>query len=206
MNEKTARTWTPRLGLELPDVFLPDIRDDPILATKSQTKSCELGVAKEFASECEWLCEWNGVNFVVAAETPCEWKFATKFASDCECDGLVHSASSKQSLYARLPLIDVAFFSMAMASLNNDVAVGLGLEVEVQLRNRHAAAFIQKRTNQRVQKGALGKGVPRKVVPEAFPITSTSFRQISDKVHLVWKRACRIVLANFRVQIPTKLK
>ena len=30
-------------------------------------------------------------NFVVAAEIPCEWKFATKFASDCECDGLVHS-------------------------------------------------------------------------------------------------------------------
>ena len=29
--------------------------------------------------------------FVLAAEIPCEWKFATKFASDCECDGLVHS-------------------------------------------------------------------------------------------------------------------
>ena len=29
MNEKTARTWTPRLGLELPDVLLPDICDDP---------------------------------------------------------------------------------------------------------------------------------------------------------------------------------
>ena len=28
----------------------------------------------------------------LAAEIPCEWKFATKFASDCECDGLVHSA------------------------------------------------------------------------------------------------------------------
>ena len=25
------------------------------------------------------------------AEIPCEWKFATKFASDCKCDGLVHS-------------------------------------------------------------------------------------------------------------------
>ena len=31
-------------------------------------------------------------NFVLAAEIPCEWKFATKFASDCECDGVVHSA------------------------------------------------------------------------------------------------------------------
>ena len=30
-------------------------------------------------------------NFVLAAEFPCEWKFATKFASDCECDGVVHS-------------------------------------------------------------------------------------------------------------------
>ena len=26
MKEKTARTWTPRLGLELPDALLPDIR------------------------------------------------------------------------------------------------------------------------------------------------------------------------------------
>ena len=30
-------------------------------------------------------------NSVLAAEMPCERKFATKFASDCECDGLVHS-------------------------------------------------------------------------------------------------------------------
>ena len=29
MKEKAARTWTPRLGLELPDVFLPDIRGHP---------------------------------------------------------------------------------------------------------------------------------------------------------------------------------
>ena len=29
--------------------------------------------------------------FVLAAEIPCEWKFETKFASDCECDGVVHS-------------------------------------------------------------------------------------------------------------------
>ena len=29
MKEKTARTWTPRLGLELPDVLLADIRDLP---------------------------------------------------------------------------------------------------------------------------------------------------------------------------------
>ena len=28
--------------------------------------------------------------FVLAAEIPCEWVFATKFASDCECDGVVH--------------------------------------------------------------------------------------------------------------------
>ena len=27
----------------------------------------------------------------LAAEIPCEWVFATKFASDCECDGVVHS-------------------------------------------------------------------------------------------------------------------
>ena len=29
--------------------------------------------------------------FVLVAEVPCEWKFATKFASECECDGVVHS-------------------------------------------------------------------------------------------------------------------
>ena len=33
----------------------------------------------------------DGKVFVVAAEIPCEWKFVTKFTSDCECDGLVHS-------------------------------------------------------------------------------------------------------------------
>ena len=31
--------------------------------------------------------------FVLAAEIPCEWMFATKFASDCECDGVVHSGT-----------------------------------------------------------------------------------------------------------------
>ena len=30
-------------------------------------------------------------NFVLAVEIPCKSSFATKFASDCECDGLVHS-------------------------------------------------------------------------------------------------------------------
>ena len=37
--------------------------------------------------------EWpfSGENFVLPAEIPCEWVFATKFVSDCECDGLVHS-------------------------------------------------------------------------------------------------------------------
>ena len=30
------------------------------LAPKSQTKSCELGVAMEFASECDFFCEGNG--------------------------------------------------------------------------------------------------------------------------------------------------
>ena len=48
---------------------------------------------------CEWLCEWNCENFVLAAEFPCEWRFATKFAnSDCECDGLVHSAPAEWNL------------------------------------------------------------------------------------------------------------
>ena len=58
--------------------------------TKSQAESCKLSVAKEFASECEWSCEWNSENVVLVAEYACEWKFAIKFASDCECDGLVH--------------------------------------------------------------------------------------------------------------------
>ena len=31
-------------------------------------------------------------NVVLATEIPCKWKFATKSASDCECEGLVHSA------------------------------------------------------------------------------------------------------------------
>ena len=59
--------------------------------TKCTTESCELSVAKEFASECECFCEWNAKMFALAAEIPCEWKFATKFASECGRDGLVHS-------------------------------------------------------------------------------------------------------------------
>ena len=31
-------------------------------------------------------------------EVPCEWKFATKFASDCKCDALLHSGDSGKSL------------------------------------------------------------------------------------------------------------
>ena len=31
------------------------------------------------------------LNFVLAEEISCEWTFATKFASDSECDGVVHS-------------------------------------------------------------------------------------------------------------------
>ena len=35
----------------------------------------------------------NDEKFVLTAEIPCEWTFATKFASDCECDGVVHSVA-----------------------------------------------------------------------------------------------------------------
>ena len=46
-------------------------------ATKSQRKSCESSRVNKFASDCEWFCKWNRVNFVLAAEIPCEWLFAT---------------------------------------------------------------------------------------------------------------------------------
>ena len=58
----------------------------------TQKESCEFSAANEFASDCEWFCERNSLNFALAAEIPCECTFATKFASDCECDGVVHSA------------------------------------------------------------------------------------------------------------------
>ena len=40
---------------------------------------------------CAFLFPKKCEIFVLAAEIPCEWKFATKFASECECNGLVHS-------------------------------------------------------------------------------------------------------------------
>ena len=40
----------------------------------------------------------NGKPFILAAETPCESAFATEFASDCECDGFVHSSSEIGSI------------------------------------------------------------------------------------------------------------
>ena len=62
---------------------------------QTTTKSCELSVAKEFASECECFLRMKREIFVLAADqTPCEWKFETKFASECECDGLVHSGQA----------------------------------------------------------------------------------------------------------------
>ena len=36
--------------------------------------------------------------FVLAAEISCTWTFATQLASNCECDGLVYSASDKAVL------------------------------------------------------------------------------------------------------------
>ena len=38
-------------------------------------------------------------NFILAAEILCEWKFATKFASDCECEGMAHSALLHYIIY-----------------------------------------------------------------------------------------------------------
>ena len=40
------------------------------------------------------LLRMKCANVILVAEIPCEWKFATKFASDCECDGLVHSGAA----------------------------------------------------------------------------------------------------------------
>ena len=54
---------------------------------KLQIKRCE-----EIRSRLRMFLRMKCENFVLAAEIPCEWKFATKFASECECDGLVHSA------------------------------------------------------------------------------------------------------------------
>ena len=34
--------------------------------------------------------------FILAAEIPCEWTFATTFTSDCECDGVVYSVPMMQ--------------------------------------------------------------------------------------------------------------
>ena len=40
MKEKTARTWTPRLGREVPDVLLPDIREHPtVTVSRTQCRS-----------------------------------------------------------------------------------------------------------------------------------------------------------------------
>ena len=49
---------------------------------------------RKFASE--FLANANGFANEIAnvrshCGIPCEWMFATKFASDCECDGVVHS-------------------------------------------------------------------------------------------------------------------
>ena len=60
-----------------------------IPATKSQTKTCELGAVK-LTSDGERFCKGNGETLVVVAEIPCKWTVATKFTSAfgvCVCSG-----------------------------------------------------------------------------------------------------------------------
>ena len=37
------------------------------------------------------------LNFVLSAEIPYEWTLATKFASDCDCNGVVHSGQNREA-------------------------------------------------------------------------------------------------------------
>ena len=74
----------------------------PNLNKKLRIMRCE-----KVASSCEWLCEWSCKDFVLAAETPCEWKFATKFSSDCECNGLVLSVCNLCSHLQRCQMPDI---------------------------------------------------------------------------------------------------
>ena len=48
----------------------------------------------------------NDEKFVLATEIPCEWTFATKFASDYECDGVVHSGDVSRERRCRGPVPD----------------------------------------------------------------------------------------------------
>ena len=54
-------------------------------------------------------------HFVLAAEIPCEWKFATKFASDCEDDGLVHSGFTHSDMPIMVSRIE-SFSGMSPSS------------------------------------------------------------------------------------------
>ena len=63
MKEKTARTLTPRLGLELPDVLLPDIRDLPKRgAQDGQVVPLSLSIAQVSLSKAAQACHmlWRG--------------------------------------------------------------------------------------------------------------------------------------------------
>ena len=65
----------------------PTIRQR-ILATKSRTKSFELSPTKEFAMLMRMVLRMKlRKKNSLQRKIPCEWKFATTFASDCECDG-----------------------------------------------------------------------------------------------------------------------
>ena len=55
---------------------------------KLRIKRCE-----EIRKRMRMVLRTKRQKIVLAAEIPCEWTVAAKFASDCECDGLVHSAT-----------------------------------------------------------------------------------------------------------------
>ena len=61
----------------------------------------------------------------VCDKIPCEWTFATKFASDCECDGVVHSGLEGWGLgLADLPRTENHLDGLALraARLQNEIA------------------------------------------------------------------------------------
>ena len=84
--KKTARTWAPRLGLELPDVLLPDLREDPKKdpAQKVGTRSRTV-LTRGSRQACLSWCpkSWNLKHFAIRGSFPPTFpRFFPEFSSE----------------------------------------------------------------------------------------------------------------------------
>ena len=95
----------------------PEIRAANVQATNLKEKAANQ--ALQMNSLANANCFANEVA-KISLSFPCEWTFATKFASECECDSLVHSGTVCLQKFSRL------CYAQELREINLSRAIGVG--------------------------------------------------------------------------------